>query len=530
MNHTGIEAQRHRSEKAMPMPTAQLSAPEPVMEGLNATRVDVEPKPKSHYVQLMEQLSPNICFLHIMKTAGMTLRPFIEQNYARSLAGDPVAVLRSIESHSHSAKHVSPNQALSAYRYLRGHDNYAEIIPDGFIWITLLREPVARIKSLYRFWQDTERHAGDPEETLRMKALANQMPLPDLLAHKHPGVSQFFHNGMCKVLVPSFPVRRCESMTDDQLVQEACRTLDRMACVGTLEQFDDFLRLLCYTMRWVPPTVVQTLNVSRVSSIAAPPAPPPPAESDIIERAVRLDRIVYEYACSLFQRQYARMMEELFDQPLRDNVSDEEVTARIGARARAALIQAHGGGGGTLPAAVSLSMAEPIRGDGWLEREGMDVGRIYRWTGPGLRSTLDLLIAPAREYVIEVRVINVIDPEILRRAMVSVNGVASRYTTLLRNRDWTTFRAIVPGHAVGTDGFAQVQIEVPKTASHLEVHSDCGDPRQKGLAISAIELRGQPAESLLASWKFRAQSVLRRARARAARFMSCLGRVEPSAN
>lgn len=473
------------------------------------------PTPQSQRALSRSALDPadlKICFLHIMKTAGMTLRPLIEQNFPRNTVGDPIHLLKAVKQNGLRAPEPIMRQTLSRYRYLRGHDNCSELLSDGFKWITVLREPVSRIKSLYRYWQRSQQDIKASPKARRRFALSNTLSLDELLALDDKHIHHAFHNFMCKVLVPTFPVRRYEQMSDEQLLESACGALDRMSCVGLTERFDDFMRLLCYTMGWVPPTVVQRLNVARNRNDSQSV----PVATESVERAVRLDRVLYEHARGIFERQYARMVQDLFDLPagnaLPPEITDQEITNRIDARARAALVERSRGS--RLPSTARIAMAEPIRGNGWLQREGLDVGRIYRWTGPGRFASLDLLITPAEQYIIELRIISVIHDEILRNVMVSVNGIAAESLAIIAEPDSTLLRGVVPGKAIGGDGFARIQIEVPKTAAHADVHADCRDVRQKGLAIESVQLH---VPTIVSAMKSHAKSLSKRVRRRLGR-------------
>jgi hypothetical protein len=192
----------------------------------------------------------------------------------------------------------------------------------------------------------------------------------------------------------------------------------------------------------------------------------------------------------LFDRQYAAMkracLELTDDEPIPADLTAADLHDFVVRRAIETL-KKHGQSI-DLPASVDIDMCGPIRGVGWLEREGIDVGRVYRWTGPTTRSTLDLLIAKADRYEVQVHVISVIHDDILANARVTLNGMAAERVTIGPCEHGQTLIAEIPGSAVQGDGFARIAIDVPRTASHQEVHPDCRDVRRKGLAISRVTL------------------------------------------
>jgi hypothetical protein len=91
-----------------------------------------------------------LVFLHIPKTAGTTLNRIIEWQY------NPVSIF-TVDPHRIRATvarfKTFSEQRRRRFRVVRGHLLYGihEFLPQGATYITLLREPVARLLSTYRF-------------------------------------------------------------------------------------------------------------------------------------------------------------------------------------------------------------------------------------------------------------------------------------------------------------------------------------------------------------------------------------------
>src|SRR5688572_18520820 len=115
---------------------------------LPAPQADALPITQRDETFLTEALPPKLYFLHIMKTAGTTLKSLIEQNYPMDLIPPctPEALL-TLESERLGIPKSDLNKTavLSAFRYICSHTNMTEILPEGFQWITVLRDPVARL-------------------------------------------------------------------------------------------------------------------------------------------------------------------------------------------------------------------------------------------------------------------------------------------------------------------------------------------------------------------------------------------------
>ncbi|MCI0631918.1 MAG: sulfotransferase domain-containing protein [Phycisphaerales bacterium] len=502
-------------------PIAEVEVP----AWLPAPQADALPITQRDEPVVTEALPPKLYFLHIMKTAGTTLKSLIEQNYPMDLIPPctPEALL-TLESERLGIpkSDLDKTAVLSAFRYICSHTNMTEILPEGFQWITVLRDPVARLRSLFRHWQTftdaeldgADRRSGENKRSSQLKRLSRSKTLEEFLAVDDQIVLRNFHNGMAKTLVGHYPRCKPDFLSDDELLAEAKSTIDRMLCVGLTEQFEQFVRLLSYRTGWPRTPSVQPLNVR----LQMKPAKPDEDLPAIVREAVRLDRVIYDYGRGAFERQFNDMLNEVavlgssnghvkspspptsgdLDAQL-DRLSVESLVDRAAGR--------------SLPERVHIQMRQAVRGTGWLEREGRDVGRIYRWTGPGRRSTVDLLIAAAPQYVLELRVISVIHEDILHSAVIHVNDVKVP-VVVAHALGARILRGIVPGSAIGPNGFARIHIEVPRTTAHSEVDPACTDTRQKGLAIDTVELRVRRVETFLSSLESRARSAMRHVGAR----------------
>jgi hypothetical protein len=87
---------------------------------------------------------PRICFVHIPKTAGLSIRKFF-----LSLYGDQAFEGLTTEDY----KLVS-DSTLARFNFFAGHTYHRDWtrLPAGTIFFTVLRHPVARAVSLYRYW------------------------------------------------------------------------------------------------------------------------------------------------------------------------------------------------------------------------------------------------------------------------------------------------------------------------------------------------------------------------------------------
>lgn len=91
-----------------------------------------------------------LIFLHVPKTAGTTLNRIIEWQY------NPVSIF-TVDPHRIRATAARfktfPEERRRRLRVVRGHLVFGihEFLPQGAVYITMLREPVARLLSSYHF-------------------------------------------------------------------------------------------------------------------------------------------------------------------------------------------------------------------------------------------------------------------------------------------------------------------------------------------------------------------------------------------
>lgn len=89
---------------------------------------------------------PRICFVHIPKTAGTSITSCLQNFYSPKQIAPGNTML--------DYKKLSKEE-LKKYLLYKGHIYYSfakENLPSDTIYITIIREPVERVLSLYKFW------------------------------------------------------------------------------------------------------------------------------------------------------------------------------------------------------------------------------------------------------------------------------------------------------------------------------------------------------------------------------------------
>jgi hypothetical protein len=187
---------------------------------------------------------PTVIFLHIGKTAGMTMRHVLRRQFRRSDVlvvpspnRQPRRLLRE-ESLEHFAS--LPLDVRAASRLIMGHTIFGlhELVPRPCVYITLLRDPLKLVVSQYDFVRRT------PGHWLHQTAL--RMTLQEYV---ESGVSFEMDNSQTRAV--SGDVSTDFGRCSQSMLETALRNIaEHFAVVGLTERFDETLVLLSRAFGW----------------------------------------------------------------------------------------------------------------------------------------------------------------------------------------------------------------------------------------------------------------------------------------
>lgn len=239
---------------------------------------------------LNEEKPPGVLlFVHLPRTAGTTLNGILGRQYV----GD--AFLKLPDGFAMRNDQIvvgsDPLVGLSSERLgrLRAISGHMSIGLDRRLsrparYLTVLRDPVARVVSLYQYIRANPRHR------FHAQIVGENLTLKECLTR--PFVQ--FNNGQLRMLTGTISRHLLGHGVDDaELLAQAKRTLDRQCdLVGTTSRFDEFLVLAWQRYRWQVP-LYRRNNVS--------PATLSTPELDLETRALAeqqnvMDRELYRYA------------------------------------------------------------------------------------------------------------------------------------------------------------------------------------------------------------------------------------------
>ena len=221
-----------------------------------------------------------LIFLHIPKTAGTTLNRIIEWQYSpfAIFTMDPYRIRATAERFKRL-----PEARRRRLQVVRGHLFYGihEFLPQGATYITMLRDPVARVLSAYYF-------------VLRRPL----NPLHRKLKRERLGVED------CLRLFPDRQNLQCRfiagvedaAISNERLLDLAKENLAKsFSVVGICERFEESLILFSKTFGWeVPFYKNQKVAKSRPKV--------EPKLVDLIREHNRLDVELYEFGKKMFEQ------------------------------------------------------------------------------------------------------------------------------------------------------------------------------------------------------------------------------------
>lgn len=165
-----------------------------------------------------------------------------------------------------------------------------EFLSRPFVYITLLRNPVDRILSMYHYVMRTPNHYLH-----KQGRISRASTLKDFVSGK---VTNEINNGQTRMIsgITNIPFGKC----DHTLLEKARDNIDKyFAVVGLVEEFDPSLLLMKRTLGWKTPYYTKrnvTKDISRVQGISDDTL-------NLIGEYNQLDMELYQYAKERLQKE-----------------------------------------------------------------------------------------------------------------------------------------------------------------------------------------------------------------------------------
>ncbi len=230
---------------------------------------------------------PTVLFMHIPKTAGTSFREAITANFVQSeiaylypLAGFLVSDLRAL-----------PLEQRRAYKLVVGHFQYGmhEALPQISEYITIVREPIARVRSQYHYMR---RHRPQLLHSAKGKLLG----LEEVLA-KQPTTD--FDNTLVRCFSGVDEREFPPGTLNQEIYERAVENLrNRFAFVGHQEESDRAFGCLQRRYGWYKVSQLSPVNLGTEGGDASEDD----AEANVIRDYNSWDCLLYQEILRLFPR------------------------------------------------------------------------------------------------------------------------------------------------------------------------------------------------------------------------------------
>jgi hypothetical protein len=230
--------------------------------------------------------SPTLIFLHIPKTGGISLRDTL---LASCVPDRVFRILHPIDDQNALA--ALPSSERAAFQMVEGHMYYGvhELIPRPCAYLTILREPLARIRSFYSYVRRNDWHH------LHARIHQESLSLADSF---RVGLTVELDNFMTRALTGLHNIHVPFGGVTEAMFHEARAHLDSCAVVGTTDRMPLLYAMLSRVLGLVAGTPPH-LNGSTPEQLGA-------AADDelraLILRHNRFDQLLYEHARRIADR------------------------------------------------------------------------------------------------------------------------------------------------------------------------------------------------------------------------------------
>jgi len=295
-----LPAGRHQLTRAML--ASWLLADEAYRAGIGAELLP-ETRPAAQLGNCLRiWTGPKVTFLHLEKTAGMAVTDVLAaQFHPLQIDAD---LRRAFPPHVLTPLPPFLLEKVRRCALVWGHYDVPSIarLGGGRFTFTLLREPKARILSLYRYWRGQAALDLGWNGMNQPVLAAQRLSLAAFLTTDDPWILDYIDNFYVRRLTGqycSFGARDPLRAAPDEWLARAMSALQAFDFVGLTEDTEGAMARLGELLGFPAPASVPRVNVTRSDEIAA--STNDPAVAAALDRLTRLDQAVYEAAITRYR-------------------------------------------------------------------------------------------------------------------------------------------------------------------------------------------------------------------------------------
>jgi hypothetical protein len=491
-----------------------------------------------HQLRLEDE---QLCWIRIQNTRSRTLISFVDAQFHEDRIWTP--------SPAHPVLTTASPLELAQYDLFRGPFGYDiyRVLPRRPVYITLLRNPIQRVVSLYNLYKNRAGHRQDHE----ISQIAASSSLDEFVRCTIPHIRVRTSNGQAHQIVSGVWENSFDevlALPDSDLLALASDRLSQFSFVGLTERLSESMVLLAYIFGWYPNFGHQSYHLSRgkfsskfdstsgdqseVTSLTAS------GDSeirqdwiDVITEHNQVDLQLYEYVRHQFTSQMAHILKDLtkyeplpFDATRHSSIDpspNPALFAEIEAdqfqtvikqleqhyQKQVAVLD--------LPAVghINFDMAQPLSGSGWHPRQTLDqTSRLrlpgkpttFRWTGPGTVSTINLPLSVERDLKIKIHWIRAIAPDVLDSLTLKILDKTIPLERGSEDESPTVVQGTIPATLFNCSKFNHsksnlIQLSLIVNRTGLPQPSDLGAPKDHPVGIAIERIQVFPAATALPS-------------------------------
>lgn len=423
-------------------------------------------------------------FVHIPKCGGTTFSAWLSQHYARKEILEALQTQPLIRRYrqlfgqylrfptSAAGRNIPPEgeqllaMVASKRLIVENHIHVGAFLSlsGKFRGLTMVREPRARILSLYRHIRRAplDKDPRLPSEFMERAKAARSSDFPEFIRRVVAGKNRLgyreFDNWQVRQL------STCPDVEDaSDALDNAMENLGQIEFVGLTEELDTFASLVAACMGWPPPSAIQRLNVYAGPGTDAG-GPDAGLLAAIPDELVIADEQLYRAATHRYRELVRRVA----------FVSAREKFLRQGESRQAIGADRY-----------VIDMDEALAGDGWHAREGK-VGESVRWIGPNTSARVYLPTIPGRIVEIQVWIVALMSQTIFDSTKYRFNGVElpPRFH-IAENMTVATIEILA---SINDRRVGELEISSDATATALELFG-VDDIRPKTIAVRKFVVR-----------------------------------------
>jgi len=432
-----VDTTEDASERSFPTPVNELLGK---LESSAIDSLTINPFPKP------------LCFLHIPKTAGTSLRHWLADFFAAS----DVATLNNTEELK-----VAMSDDITNYRFYAAHLGLAlyQLLPEPPDTITWLRDPVAREISHYMYFRQIKDYLIAQVPSQRVLAHVNaacDLSIPDLCQSvAYLGECDNFQSRMLAGIVPKSPeapagesILQCpwayvpRGLCDESILESAKQNLLNLLHFGMCDWMQPSVDLLCYRAGLPPKAFDYYFNRTKKSTNQVSEA-----DRAILRETNRYDQALYEFAQQEFKNRILALWQDcvasgaisthVFSDPdLHDQLSVSNIMSADWLLAhwehpdlRAVLTQflkinfQRQHHQDEQQEKIRLHFSDAAFLTGWYAREYYQPLETWlRWAGPTTESSVYLPLKAGSDYRISFKVLSCMSYDILQSIHLQVHG------------------------------------------------------------------------------------------------------------